>query len=319
MTVPASVSSDPSPTSLADAPCPGRSSAVTARSPTAAAARTATSSCRRRTRAPAPRARRRCCRGPASSRRSSARPTSTSCGCGPSSSSSAPDAIAARASSTTASMSASTTSARRHHGEHGPDRQVGPGSATIRRSSPPTGDSRVPAILSVSMSTSVVALGDRVALRDEPLDDLARLHRQAPLGHRRPRSDRARSGHRFQSTAVLTAPAIFAASGMYRSSSESANGTGVCGAGHHLDRRPQRRRTPPARRVAAMSVASEQRGLASSTTTRRPVFSTDSRIVSSVQRRHRARVDDLALDAGRRQLGGRVQRHAAPCARSRRS
>jgi hypothetical protein len=29
----------------------------------------------------------------------------------------------------------------------------------------------------------VVALGDRVALRHEPVDDLARLHRQAPLGH----------------------------------------------------------------------------------------------------------------------------------------
>ena len=115
--------------------------------------------------------------------------------------------------------------------------------------------------------------------------------------------------HLFQSTAVLTAPAIFAASGMNRSSSEPANGTGVCGPvtiwiGARSDPNAS------CATVAAMSVASEQRGLASSTTTRRPVFSTDSRIVS-VSSGETVRGSMISHShPGRRQLG---RPRPAPC------
>ena len=51
---------------------------------------------------------------------------------------------------------------------------------------PPTGDSSVPAILSVSMSTTSSPLAIVSPSADEPLDDLAGLHRQAPFRHRDP-------------------------------------------------------------------------------------------------------------------------------------
>ena len=111
----------------------------------------------------------------------------------------------------------------------------------------------------------------------------------------------------IQSTAVLTAPAIFAASGMNRSSSASANGTGVCGP---VTSWIGARSDPNAScaTVAAMSVASEQRGLASSTTTRRPVFSTDSRIVSMSSGLVVRGSITSACTPDARELGGRLHR-----------
>ena len=67
--------------------------------------------------------------------------------------SSSPDSTAALASSTTASISASGTSAGATTASTAPIGSRPRPPATIRRIGPATGDSRVPAILSVSMST----------------------------------------------------------------------------------------------------------------------------------------------------------------------
>ncbi|MNN71478.1 hypothetical protein D3C81_1874190 [compost metagenome] len=67
---------------------------------------------------------------------------------------------------------------------------------------------------------------------------------------------------------------------MYRSSRASENGTGVCGA-VTISIGPLSAPKAFCATSALMSVAIEQRGLASSITTRRPVFSTLSRMLSS--------------------------------------
>ena len=63
-----------------------------------------------------------------------------------------------------------------------------------------------------------------------------------------------------------------------------------------------------------MSVARLHRGLASSTTTSRPVFSTDSRIVSRSSGLTVRGIDDFRRDTGRFELGGGLlgERHHPP-------
>src|SRR5205807_1652891 len=110
----------------------------------------------------------------------------------------------------------------------------------------------------------------------EPAIDPGRFHRQPPLGQ----GDLVNRCHQWYSRTRLTAASILAGLGMYRSSSTSLNGTGVCGAvtcsiGAFRARNAFWATSP------AMSEAMLQRGLDSSTTTKRPVFSTLSRMVSS--------------------------------------
>src|SRR4029079_12129130 len=117
--------------------------------------------------------------------------------------------------------------------------------------------------------------GDLVALGDQPVDDLPLGHRQPPLGHG-DRVDALVAHERSQPTTDFAAFSTRCASGMYRSSKASLNGTGVCGA---VTISIGARSAPNAccATVAEMSVARLQRGVASSTTTSRPVFSTLSR------------------------------------------